>query len=339
MNSILSVIVPNFNHSKYLPAALDGLIHQTRTPDEIIVVDDASTDDSRVVIEAIAAREPSIRPFFNPRNEGVIASMNRGLAAARGQYVAFAAADDWTEPLFFQTGLKQLEDHPETALFCAEVRLVDEAGRTRGIRPSARPSHRERCFSPEETRRLLTRIDHFIIPLTAVFRRDRLIEAGGFDATLGSMADAFLARDLALRYGFCATPVTVANWRIIPGGFSRSMSRDPDAVLDLLATARVRIERDPIYPAGYADLFERRLRFSTCRVVLENDPVNWDFILRIGARTGPDRRAVAIGRRLGGLGRWLLLTWLTIRLRPFSIVALGETAVRRRLEGLRKHPT
>ena len=60
----LSVVMPNYNHAKFLPRALDSLLGQTRPPDEILVLDDGSTDDSRAILERVAGREPLIRPFF-----------------------------------------------------------------------------------------------------------------------------------------------------------------------------------------------------------------------------------------------------------------------------------
>src|SRR5437879_10432527 len=94
----LSVVLPNFNHARLLPRAIRGLLAQERPADEILVVDDGSTDDSLSVIEAIAAVTPSITLLRNETNRGVIPTLARGLRAAQGRYVYFAAADDWVLP-------------------------------------------------------------------------------------------------------------------------------------------------------------------------------------------------------------------------------------------------
>ena len=74
----LSVVLPNYNHGDVIARALEALLHQERRPDEIVVVDDASTDDSRDVIARFAARSASIRVLVNEQNQGVIAALIRG---------------------------------------------------------------------------------------------------------------------------------------------------------------------------------------------------------------------------------------------------------------------
>src|SRR5207249_4144041 len=113
----------------------------------------------------LAADEPRIRPFFNDCNRGAIESINRGIALARGEFVAFAAADDITDPAFFSTALAALARHRDVALFCAEAIVLDDtalAGPRVGVRPIIRPSFAERGFTPSEARHLLSRSDHFI---------------------------------------------------------------------------------------------------------------------------------------------------------------------------------
>src|ERR1700674_5961017 len=93
--AMLSVVLPNYNHARLVGRALAALLGQKRVADEIIVIDDGSTDDSVRVIDGIAAGAPAIRVLHNANNIGVIATLQRGLEAARGKYVYFAAADDW----------------------------------------------------------------------------------------------------------------------------------------------------------------------------------------------------------------------------------------------------
>lgn len=90
--SFVSVIIPCFNHARYLGEALESVLSQSRPPDEIIVVDDGSTDGSA----AIAARYP-VRIFAQP-NQGIGGARNKGLSVARGDVIGFLDADDvWTE--------------------------------------------------------------------------------------------------------------------------------------------------------------------------------------------------------------------------------------------------
>src|SRR5262245_42051285 len=97
----ISVILPNFNHGKFVGAALRALLSQSRAPAEIIFIDDASTDDSLSVIREIAATNPCIRVIENATNLGVVRSQQRGLEIATGDFIYLAAADDWVMPGFF----------------------------------------------------------------------------------------------------------------------------------------------------------------------------------------------------------------------------------------------
>jgi glycosyltransferase involved in cell wall biosynthesis len=331
----LSVVVPNFNHGRVLPEAIGALLGQAHPPDEIIIVDDGSTDNSRSVIAALAAGDARIGVLFNERNKGAIESINRGIAAAQGEFIAFAAADDITHPALFSTALGALGRHPEVALFCAETLVVGDSPSspsTFAARPIIRPSSAERSFTPTQTRRLLARNDHFILTNTAVFRRKRILDAGGLDPALGSMADGFLARYLALKHGFCFVPEILAKWQVSADGLSRSTSRDPNIVLDLLSAARERIVGDDTYPPGYEKLFERRWRFAACRHALIAEPPRWQCVGQVGARNRFDRVAVSLISALTlDWGRNLALALLALRLRPFPLLGIAATALQRRM--------
>ncbi len=80
----LSVVMPNYNHSRYLADAVTGIAGQSRPPDEFLILDDASTDDSLQVIEPFLNRFPFIRLIRHERNCGGTAACARLFAEARG---------------------------------------------------------------------------------------------------------------------------------------------------------------------------------------------------------------------------------------------------------------
>src|SRR5438034_2246469 len=94
----LSVVVPNYNHARYLPVCLKAILAQSVAPIELIVVDDASTDNSVEVIRRFAAQSPLVRLVQNEKNLGVMANQIKGLDLARGEFVFFQAADDEVQP-------------------------------------------------------------------------------------------------------------------------------------------------------------------------------------------------------------------------------------------------
>ena len=104
-NALVSVILPIYNAMPFLGQALDSVQAQTHDNLEIICVNDGSTDDSLKVIEAHAAVDDRIK-VIDKENEGYGASMNRGIAAANGAWIALVEPDDWIEPDMFKDMLE-----------------------------------------------------------------------------------------------------------------------------------------------------------------------------------------------------------------------------------------
>jgi heptose III glucuronosyltransferase len=102
---LLSLVVPVYNVAHYLPRCLESLAALTPAADEIIVVDDGSTDDSPRILSEFASRLPQMR-VIRQNNGGASIARNAGLDAARGTYLAFVDADDFVEPDAYAEALK-----------------------------------------------------------------------------------------------------------------------------------------------------------------------------------------------------------------------------------------
>jgi glycosyltransferase involved in cell wall biosynthesis len=338
---VLSVVLPNYNHAEYLPRALDALLSQERPPDEIIVVDDCSTDGSGDVVARYAAKNPSIRILVNDRNVGVIPTLSRGLGEAHGQFVYFGAADDYVLPGFFESAIATLQDYPQAGLFFGDASLVDgQSGRFLGARPPVRPRYSAGFINAPAVAKLLQRNDNYVVTGAAVFRRDAVISAGGFQNELATFADGYLVRKIALMRGFCYAPMAVVTWCIFPGSVSRTTSTRPERARELLTAIVSRLATDPTFPDWYADAFKRRWHFSTARLALEKSPPNRDLLIAMGAQNSRDFIALNYFlNTFGGKGaRVLILGWLWWRLRPFSLSGLATTSIARRLDALLREP-
>jgi Glycosyl transferase family 2 len=113
---LVSVVVPCFNYGHYLPVCVEALLHQAGVAVEVIIVDDASTDGSGEVADAIARTSPSVRVLHHARNAGHIVTYNDGLAEARGDYVVLLSADDLLTPGALQRATALMEAHPGVGL-------------------------------------------------------------------------------------------------------------------------------------------------------------------------------------------------------------------------------
>jgi len=330
--SLISAILPNYNHAGYLRDAVRSLAKQNPTPHEIIVIDDASTDESLAVLSELATAIPFLRVLREDANRGAIAALNRGIAEARGDYLYFGAADDIVLPGLFAAMTAALRDHQEAAFAACECIITDFSGRRTGFRPPIRPSYGKKFFAPGQVQRLLRRADNWALTGAALFRCDVVRAAGGFDGTAGSFADGLLARHLALKNGFVFVPMVGFNWRINPKGLSRSASSGIDASRQMLSSMLKHIEADPVFPSWYAPLLERRWRFNVGRIAtVESRPMRADLLLACCSQTSLDRTVYRLASVIWyPTGVLLALIWLTVRERPMSLTGVLLTALARR---------
>ncbi len=94
----ISVIVPVYNAERFLKRCLDALVSQTFKNLEIIVIEDCSEDNTKIILDEFQNKyEGKVRIIYNQRNKGVSASRNEGILSAQGKYLVFCDADDWYE--------------------------------------------------------------------------------------------------------------------------------------------------------------------------------------------------------------------------------------------------
>lgn len=219
----LSVVVPNYNHARYLESALRAHLEQTRPPLEVIVVDDASTDDSVAIVERLAREHPRLRLIRLAENGGVNAAINRGLREARGDYVCFSAADDLVTADFAARSLETLERYPPAAFcFFDYARQFGDTGR---VNPCPVYVSDGQCFLPPARLRQLIKCGWFGPGGFVVYRREVIVAAGGFVEDLCSCADTFTNCVLGFRHGACYIPERLTLVRVLPGSYSAMCSQ------------------------------------------------------------------------------------------------------------------
>lgn len=128
---LVSVVMPTYNHERYLRAAIEGVIaQQTNFPIEIIIGEDASSDDTKAIaLEYWRAYPHLIRVLTAERNVGMHENAARMLSAARGRYVAFCEGDDcWHRPDKLRAQVALLESDCRIALVCSSWRTISEEG-------------------------------------------------------------------------------------------------------------------------------------------------------------------------------------------------------------------
>lgn len=130
MNPIVSIVLPVYNGEPYLSEAIESILNQSFTDFELIVIDDGSTDSSWKTLSAYAARDSRIVLVRNPENLKLIATLNKGMQLARGQYIARMDADDISVPDRLTRQVIYLEQHPHIGLLSsAYYRLYHDGSR------------------------------------------------------------------------------------------------------------------------------------------------------------------------------------------------------------------
>ncbi|MGY4858315.1 glycosyltransferase family 2 protein [Cryobacterium sp. AP23] len=109
---VVTVVIPNYNYGRFLAAAVHSAVTQVGVRTEVIIVDDASTDDSVAIATALAEADPRVRVIVRPVNGGPVATFNDGLVAAQGEYLVRLDADDLLTPGSLGRSTAVAEEYP-----------------------------------------------------------------------------------------------------------------------------------------------------------------------------------------------------------------------------------
>lgn len=136
MNPKVSIIVPNYNYAPYLKLRIDSILKQTYQDFELILLDDASTDESQSILRNYEENPHVSHIEINQANTGSpFQQWFKGIGMARGQYIWIAESDDLSEATFLATAVKALEEHPQAAFCFVGSTLIDEYGQELSFDP------------------------------------------------------------------------------------------------------------------------------------------------------------------------------------------------------------
>ena len=227
---MISIIIPCYNHERFLPDAIESALAQRRVNVEVVVVDDGSTDGSA----AVAERYP-VRLVRQP-NRGLSAARNAGLRASRGDLVIFLDADDRLYPEAATAAVDAFRRSPSAMLALGRCQLIDEDGRP--LRTNL--PHVTHAFYAELLRR-----NYIWTPAMAACRRAAFDAVGVFDPRFNAAADYDLYLRIASHYEFVAHEVLVADYRQHEANMSRNPVLMLEATLAVLRQHRAAARRSP----------------------------------------------------------------------------------------------
>lgn len=132
--SLVSIIVPNYNHDRYLGQRLDSIFNQTYQDFEVIILDDASTDNSVDLLSKYKCHPKVAHFIVNEKNSGSpFKQWSKGLVLAKGKYIWIAESDDWADESFLEVMLNQIsKDENLGFVYCRSHRTNDK-GEPNGV--------------------------------------------------------------------------------------------------------------------------------------------------------------------------------------------------------------
>jgi len=187
------------------------------------------------------------------------------------------------------------------------------------------PAATSMMLLPDGVRRMLLSGDNYFSGTVSLYRRSALQALGGLDVKLGSFSDAFLARRLALTFGFYFVAEILGYWRIHGQNYSTTTATDPIALEAKLAEVGALISQSDLFPPGYETLFARRTRFGASRMVLGTETpaaAKAALTAKLLAVGVADAKVLQLLLGFGPPGRVAALAWTTLRTRPMSLTRL-----------------
>ncbi len=213
---LVSVIIPTYNHGRYLRQTVDSVLGQSYAHRDVIVVDDGSTDATDHILRSYGEQIRWIRQ----ERQGVSAARNRGAREGRGELLAFLDADDWWLPRKLERQVARWLREPELGLVHCGESVIDEAGTLQQRRVEGLEG-----WVAED----LLRYERIVViaPGSTVLLPRAAFEAiGGFDTQLSTFADWDFCYRIAVRYRIGCVPEALVTVR----SHTSSMQRNVRAI-------------------------------------------------------------------------------------------------------------
>lgn len=271
----ITMIMPNYNDADCIERAVGGVFALERKPDELIIIDDGSTDNSVHILQSLVERHPHIKLILCERNRGVVHAFNRALEEVKTEYVCFASMDDGMEPSWLARSAEMLSLCPQAGICCSDLYQHYPDG---SIAPLGLTNHI--CKEPSyfSGRDFAHVIDGgYIAGTTVVVKKEALMELGAYRPELRWHSDWFAWLVIAMRYGVCVIPECLVTLLVRDTSHSQvgmQVWSDQTKVLKhifrLLNTAEFR----DIYPHFVWGKLMGHFSTNAVKVILEN-PELW----------------------------------------------------------------
>ena len=202
----VSVIIPNYNHARFLEERMNSILEQTYADFECILLDDGSSDDSREIIQKYIVREPRIKAYFNEKNSGnTFSQWDFGVRISQGEFIWIAESDDFADINFLSEMVSILEENPSVGLVYSNGIFIDGKGEKLPLISDHYSFDKRRSNDylnngRNEIENYLYRSNTINNTSGVLFRKSCYIEAGFADKSMKYCGDWFLYIRILLKY-------------------------------------------------------------------------------------------------------------------------------------------
>ncbi|HAT89235.1 MAG TPA: cell wall biosynthesis glycosyltransferase [Roseburia sp.] len=128
---LVSIVIPLYNHEKFIGQAIEGILNQTYQTWELIIIDDGSKDNS---VKVAKKYKDARITLIEQENAGAHNAINRGLKMAKGEYLAILNSDDVYEKNRFEIMIAEMEKNPEIGFMCSYITVINDEGKKLGVK-------------------------------------------------------------------------------------------------------------------------------------------------------------------------------------------------------------
>jgi len=224
MPPTVSVIMPLYNQEEYVSQAIEGVLGQTYSDLELVIVDDCSTDRSLDIAREYELKDRRVRVMRHSTKSGAPKSINDGLYSTAGEFVAICASDDLWEPHKLSLQLEILNSGKNLHLVYSDASIMDDKGRMTGQYFSQLYYPTGNRFSGNLFNALLER--NFICASTVLLRRSSIVSYPFWNEELRQTADWLYWIEASKKYDFYYIPQLLVRYRV----HSRNLSINIPAI-------------------------------------------------------------------------------------------------------------
>jgi glycosyltransferase involved in cell wall biosynthesis len=209
----VSVIMPAFNREKFIAESIESVLSQSYTDFELIIIDDGSTDETFRVAQSFSS-DHRIRYYKNDTNIGIAKTRNRGLALARGKYIAPLDSDDiWLDVNKLQKQVDFLDTNTDYCLLGGGIMHIDAGG-----------THLKKILYPvydSTIRNIILQFNPFP-QSTLLYRKNVALACGGYSEAYQVCDDYDLWLKMGLKNKFTNIPQVLAGYRVHGGNITKT---------------------------------------------------------------------------------------------------------------------